>query len=238
MAKKEKSIRQRMIDDFEDSVLCPVLSDISIDIADVSYDILGDMIFGAAYSGLKEFPIVKSVIAIGETGWNIHRAHTLKKQLVFIDALTKGNVNPEEVQRRKRALENNEKWVHNEIETTLVYLDRYSHVEKAQIHALLYADLINQKIDFIQYMERLDIIDRMFMSDIMKVYRPLTEGENRDRSQSECDRLQSLGLFHGIITTRVGHSSIDEYTETELGSYIFQLIRKAFQQREEARLSN
>lgn len=235
--KKEESIKNRIVEDFAESAFCPPLVDAGIDIADVSYDALGEMIFGVAYEGfLKNIPIVKTVMALGETAWNVYQAHLLKKQLAFIEMLAKGKADPAAIEKRKKALEKHEKWVYEEIETTLVYLERYSHVEKAQIHALLYADLVNEKIVYNRFMECLDVIDRLFMSDILSFCKPLATGKSVERTQSQCDRLQSLGLFHAVITTRVGESTIDRYTETELGRYIFQLIRTAYQYRE-ARLA-
>ena len=133
---KKECFKNKIVEDFAESAFCLPLADVGIDIADVSIDTLGEMIFGVAYQGfLKNIPIVKTVMTLGETAWNVYQAHILKKQLAFIEGLARGNADPAAIEKRKKALEKNEKWVYDEIETTLVYLERYSHVEKAQIHA-------------------------------------------------------------------------------------------------------
>lgn len=225
--KKEDNPSEQILENFEESMLWPNLGDVLANIADISVDALGSMIFGETASKiLKEIPLVKNAITLGEAAWNFYRAHTLKKQLVFLDSLAKENADPKALEKRRKAFRNHEKWIYDEVEITLIYLERHSHVEKARIQAILYGDLVNEKIDFPRYMECLDVIDRMFISDII-YEKQATEGVTLESSQSRVDRLQSLGLLYSVITTRLGESTIDKYHSTELGTYIFQAIKRA-----------
>ncbi|HHX11463.1 MAG TPA: hypothetical protein GX731_01475, partial [Clostridiales bacterium] len=57
---------------------------------------------------LKNIPIVKSVGALAKVSLAIRDKHLLKKLLIFIESLNKGNDKPEEIEKRKEAANNNE----------------------------------------------------------------------------------------------------------------------------------
>ena len=72
---------------------------------------------------LKELPFVKTVYAITKTSLAIKEKFLLKKFLNFIKTFNEHEVDEKEIYKRKKAIDNNEKWIYEEIEFLMIYLD-------------------------------------------------------------------------------------------------------------------
>ena len=230
-----------LIKPFEETLYSAELQDITIDFSEMALDDLTKLFFEGTSDALLSFPIVKGIVALGKTVWNIQRAVSTRNQLTFIQSIKNERPNPIEIEKRKKALKNNEKWIQDEIELTVVYLDRHTSVKKAKYQAKMYADLINGAITFNEYQEYLAILDQLIISDINHFLETVLfviqnqesfynsalvdqMAEHFDRTR--CRRLESLGLLNGYITTRTGTSIIDRYAPTEQGIYLYNILRE------------
>jgi hypothetical protein len=151
------------IDTVMKSIFSDELGSLGIDIAETGIDSLLES------EVLKNIPIVKTVGALAKVSLAIRDKHLLKKLLCFIETLNQGNANPEEMEKRKEAAHNNEKWLRKEIELITIHIDRLDELEKAQLTAAFYIEYINQKISWIQYREYLAIIERVFFQDFIQL---------------------------------------------------------------------
>lgn len=226
---------------FEESIFSSELKDFSTDISEMSLDWVTSSVFQGVSDFLIDLPVVKGVIALGKTAWNIKKAVTLRNQLAYIQELQNGVYDQKRIEKRKNALENHEKWIEKEIELTVIYLDRYTNAKKAVFQAKMYGDVINEKIKFKDYEDYLAILDQLLIGDIEYfniVFDYYNENkmdfENEDfvdtiefhYDATRCRRLEFLGLLSGLITTRVGMSTVDRYKPTSIGEYFYSIFNK------------
>lgn len=191
------------------SLQTPALKDTAVDFAEVTLDNLQDLIHDNPL--FRELPLVKSVLSIAEIGIGISKYFSIKKLLAFIQTLQNGKPAEEEIQKRVVAIKNGEKWVQKEAEFTLVYLEEHTQIEKAQIQALLYRDLVNQTVSFEEYSEELEILDRLFAQDICQLIKIFQYEEQSHEAINtfgtgklimisyvleNCQRLEAIGLLY------------------------------------------
>lgn len=240
MHNSREYIDDSLIKPFEETLLFSDYEDTVVDYAELPLDQLSELLFKDAPEALVELPIIKGIVAIGRLGWSIRRAVVTRNQLAFIQSLKRGNPDSKAVDKRRQALEKNEKWVKKEIETTLIYLERFTDSHKAKYQARLYRDLLDNKITYDNYEEYLVIIDNIMMTDIeylLDIYdycigRKLTEisqkalAENHDLrfEAARCRRLELWGLLHGIITPTMGSAIVDRYMMSDKGLYMYTIV--------------
>lgn len=233
--------KNKLIKPFAESVLFSDYEDTLTDFAEISLDEITKMVFESAPDILCDLPIVKSVVAISKLGWSIKNALVLRNQLTFIQTLKRGSPDYNAVKKRQEALKSGENWIYKEIETTVVYLERYTDTQKAKYQAKLYSDVLNGTISYSLYEELLIILDNLFPQDI-RYFLDITNYslsynieflETKDLSKiswgycyERCRRLEYLGLLKGLITTALGTSSIDKYTIDPSGYYLYHIFKE------------
>ncbi len=228
-----------LIKPFEDSIYLEELKDVTVDFAELGLDELTNMVFGDVPNALSNIPIIRTAVALGKIGWGIKKATVLRNQLAFIKALQQGKPDPAAVEKRIEALKNHEKWIEKEVETTVVYLERYTHTRKAQYQAGIYGALLNGIIFYEQYEEYLAILDQMLITDTKYLYdvvgfslksnKGINEKSLADQNEIQfnavcCRRLESLGLLLGSITMYPGTSSVDKYLPTHQGLFLYSMF--------------
>ena len=166
----------------------------------------------------------------------------LKKILVFIETLNQGDVKPEEIEKRKKAAENNEKWLSKEVELITIHLDRLDELEKAQITGAFYVEFISKRISWSQYREYLAIIERVFFQDFIqlldiydallqekKVQEYAKEGSGgvvmKKITELNCDRLMAVGQYK-LGTSVLNGNILTDYNLTALGVKLAEVLIK------------
>lgn len=226
-----------LIRPFGETLLLSDYEDALTDYAELPLDQISKMVFSEAPDAFLELPIIKGAVAIGRLAWSIKSALVMRNQLSFIQSLRKNNPNVQAVEKRRKALENGEKWVIKEIEITLIYLERYADSYKTKYHARLYRDLLDEKITYEEYEEYLTIIESISISDISYFldlldycvknhkqefrHQDLTDDSDLKFNHVRCRRLEFWGLINGIITTRMGTSYTDRYVMNDRGLYLY-----------------
>lgn len=224
---------------FTESLWSDELKDIGVDISEIGLDMLFED--GTLLEGI---PFVKTGVAVAKAAGTIHARFELKKQLAFLECIQNGEMEAEGVEKRKRAYENNEAWFRKEVENLVIYLSRYSTVNKARIQAELYIDLVNGKIKQPLFAECLDILDRLFLSDIPHLIEICTVETEAGVSINDtsffqgkctlkfdsirCGRLASVGLLHQLHPMSFGFSIDNYYLISETGKYMCEVISRTF----------
>lgn len=226
------------IDSVMKSVFLEEFTSLGIDIAETGIDSLLDSEI------LKNIPLVKAVQALAKVSLAIRDKHLLKKLLIFIETLNQGDAKLEEIEKRKKAAQNNEKWLRKEIELITIHIDRLDELEKAQLTAAFYIEYINQNISWTQYREYLAIIERVFFQDFIqlldiydaiiqngKVKEYIEQGfaggvVTKKVSELNCDRLIAVGLVQAKRTPVLNGNILTDYNLTGLGLKLAKVLFK------------
>ena len=148
----------------------------------------------------------------------------VKRQLRFLRELSKCRVNQEELNKRRIAYQNNEKWVYREIEQICLFISRSNDVNKSQIQAYLYISLVNKDIEYNDFVEYLQIVDMMLIEDVKELIDIFEQGKNHKYDYARCFRLQALGMLTGGITAYCGESRVDKFYLTDMGKGLCNMI--------------
>ena len=146
---------------------------------------------------LKDVPIVKSIVSVLKIGKNIHDRNLLKQTLIFIKEFNGGNVSTENLQAYKYRIENDPKKCEEELGRILVLLNNYVDTEKSVMLARLYRAYINKIINWDEFCEYSEIINRIFIQDLKilrNVYKGLIVDDNGE-NKYRIERLYSTGLL-------------------------------------------
>lgn len=157
---------------------------------------------------IKNIPVIKTFVSLFQTGMSIKERHFAKKLMVFAAHLYNNNVSACELDKRKNAIRNNEKWIKKEIEQIIVFLDRFDFEYKAKILAKLYIAFINNIICSNIYINMLQIIDKWHKRDeeLLKIIYDLDNRQELNLCDSDRasvylidlasrQRLEALGIL-------------------------------------------
>lgn len=238
---KETDSKDLSIQPFAEVLLSNEVKDIGIDASELFLDsFLNEMPI------LKDVPVLKSFMAFGKTVQNVQAWAEWKNQLAFLTQVKNGVVDEKGLQKRNQAFLKKEKWVFREVEALVVYMAKYTSIEKAKLQAELYRDLINGIITQNQFNECLDVLLHLFMSDIphlIEIYEAevaagLTEADivdfnkkiNTEFNSTICRRLMAVGLLHQLHPMSFGFSMDNFFVTSETGRYFCGIIQRCFEE--------
>lgn len=147
---------------------------------------------------LKEFPIVNTIVSGLKVAKNIYDRNLLKQTLIFIDELNNGSISRDRLIAHRDTIENNPKKCEEELGRILIYLNSFIDKEKSIMLAKIYKAYIKQEINWNEFCEFAEIINRLFIKDLQI----LTRIKDRDidlmfsrEDEFRAERLYSLGLI-------------------------------------------
>lgn len=191
-----------LIEGIEKNFFDEPLTDLAIDYLDIGLDMITNSDI------VEAIPVVKTFVSLHKGAMSIKERFFAKKLLVFAYEVNSGQVSEKEIQKRKTAIKNDEKWIKREIEEITVFLDRFDFAYKAKILAKLYVGFINKKISSDKYLNMLSIVDKWQKYDNALLERIYMEKKNGtlNISYGERDyvimidnaskqRLESLGVL-------------------------------------------
>lgn len=181
--------------------------------------------------GLKSIPVVSTVLGIGKFGQNIHDRNLLKQTLNFIKTFNEGSINHEKLEKYKKKINEKPKYAEDELGRVLILLNSTIDVKKSQLLAKIFKAYVQEVINWEQFCEISDVINRLFISDLellLKIY----NNEVNDTTQCiryKSDRLTSLGLINSSTKAMFidggGNSQTDKYISiSDLGNIFCSLI--------------
>lgn len=179
-----------IVPSFKESILVDDISNLGIDFMEIGLDSLIDN------EVVKEIPIVKSLFAVGKTVIAIRNRHLLKKTLVFIQEMKSGKLNQTKFEDYKQRL-TNDKFKEQEIERLIIILDRFIDNIRAKYLAKIYVGYINSNINWDEFCDFSEIIDKLLISDfvsLQKAYSKQKFYENDEIFDSH-KRFESYGLM-------------------------------------------
>lgn len=146
---------------------------------------------------LKDIPIVNSIVAVLKIGKNIHDRNLLRQTLTFIKEFNSGNISKDKLVEYKSTIENNPKKCEEELGRVLILLNNYIDTEKSIMLARLYRAYINKIINWNEFCEYSEIINRIFIQDL-KILKKIYIGvivDDKGANKFRIERLYSTGLI-------------------------------------------
>ena len=118
--------------------------------------------------------------------------------MIFIDELNNGSISRDRLIAHRDTIENNPKKCEEELGRILIYLNSFIDKEKSIMLAKIYKAYIKQEINWNEFCEFAEIINRLFIKDLQI----LTRIKDRDidlmfsrEDEFRAERLYSLGLI-------------------------------------------
>ena len=147
---------------------------------------------------LKEIPIVSSIVSVLKIGKNVHDRNLLNQTLQFLNEFNDGSINVDKLMKYKATIEHNPKKCQEELERVVLLLNNNIDGEKSVILAKLFKAYINEEINWIEFCEFSEILNRLFIQDL-KLLNLIYQGTVSDTTDRDdlyrVERLNSLGII-------------------------------------------
>lgn len=181
----------KLVDDFEKS-LFNSSKDVISDYLEIGIDSL--MNEGI----LKEIPIVNTIVGVLKIGKNVHDRNLLKQTLTFINEFNKNKISRDKLDQYKITIENNPKRCEEELGRILLLLNNFIDKEKSIMLAKIFKAYIEKIINWNEFCEYSEIINRLFIQDI-NLLNMIYDGRVTDTTNRgdlyRVERLNSLGII-------------------------------------------
>lgn len=181
----------KLVDDFEKS-LFNSSKDVISDYLEIGIDSL--MNEGI----LKEIPIVNTIVGVLKIGKNVHDRNLLKQTLTFINEFNNNKISHDKLKQYKITIENNPKRCEEELERILLLLNNFIDKEKSIMLAKIFKAYIEKIINWNEFCEYSEIINRLFIQDI-NLLNMIYDGRVTDTTNRgdlyRVERLNSLGII-------------------------------------------
>lgn len=216
-----------IIEPFEKTLFDSNIKDIGIDIIETGIDsLLKD-------DAIKDYPIVGSVVKVGQFIYNLYDRNLLKQTLIFIKEFNNNTIDSDKLQRYKDAINNDFKRAEKELGRVLIILNRTIDSEKSIILAKLFSAYINEDIKWEEFREFSEVNERLFVNDIHIMLDIYECGMNIDEKKiHNFSRLVSIGIIKNDIrfgsdsvTNLVAEVTSDAIELTMLGRKFCSLIK-------------
>lgn len=143
---------------------------------------------------LKDIPFISTAVSIYRIGKNIRERHHVAKLAVFLNEINKGVTNEAERREYRKKFQSNEKFRNQELEFTLILIDRYIGFEKPQLLAKVYLAYLNSEIDWHSFTKYAEIIDRLLPRDYLLLDEIALNYAIHNDDYDVASRLVSVGL--------------------------------------------
>ena len=181
----------KLVDDFEKS-LFNSSKDVISDYLEIGIDSL--MNEGI----LKEIPIVNTIVGVLKIGKNVHDRNLLKQTLTFINEFNNNKISHDKLKQYKITIENNPKRCEEELGRILLLLNNFIDKEKSIMLAKIFKAYIEKIINWNEFCEYSEIINRLFIQDI-NLLNMIYDGRVTDTTNRgdlyRVERLNSLGII-------------------------------------------
>lgn len=181
----------KLVDDFEKS-LFNSSKDVISDYLEIGIDSL--MNEGI----LKEIPIVNTIVGVLKIGKNVHDRNLLKQTLTFINEFNNNKISRDKLEQYKITIESNPKRSEEELGRILLLLNNFIDKEKSIMLAKIFKAYIEKIINWNEFCEYSEIINRLFIQDI-NLLNMIYDGRVTDTTNRgdlyRVERLNSLGII-------------------------------------------
>jgi hypothetical protein len=100
---------------------------------------------------LKEIPLVKSIVGVIRAGISINQFWFAKKLLTFIQEFNLGQIDEEKKSKFKKRFNEDTKYRKKTTEQIMIFVDRFTEINKAKISALLLKAYIEERLTYKEF---------------------------------------------------------------------------------------
>lgn len=166
---------------------CETIKDPLLDTLEVGVDLLTEN------EVIKALPVVKYVATAYNVIDDIKGRHNVNKLAIFLKELHDNNLSDEKIEDYKNRLNDN-KFFNEQLEYSLILLDRYIDFDKVKILGRLFYLHIESQITWLEYKKYSEILDRLLPTDLEEFLREYNNYDYEEINDSVL-RLVSLGLL-------------------------------------------
>jgi hypothetical protein len=209
------------------------IRNLSIDYSEITLDSLFDD------AVVREIPIVKTVVAAVKIGIAYREKYFLKKLLVFLSEINKGDINTENIIAFREKMQRDKKYRDKVITMISVLLDKFVDDKKAKILGRLFKAYAEGTINWVKFIELSSCLDLVFVSDfiVLKYLYDRRDGDmihietfsdatiDSSSFESAVTRLNAIGAVLVEAMADVGDSiHLGRHTKiTQLGIVFYEL---------------
>jgi len=182
---------------------------------------------------ISRVPLISTVVGLYHLGTSFKDYYTYKKLLKFIDRINSKDVTQEEIDNHLSKYNHNNQ---RELEYIIVMIDRLQEIDQSDLLGKLYVSYIRGTINWLEFRQYANVIDRLLPGDIEKLY------DFHSKEPIELDtkvidssilRLQGIGLinnYNDIMnldgeTLKIGDSNKAYYKETAFANKFVECIK-------------
>jgi hypothetical protein len=152
--KKRIGLGQSLLDTLHNSEL----SNVTVDLTEVALDSLLEE------GILKEIPIVSTIVGLGKSAIAVRDYLLIRKIIIFLHGVR--DIPKEKVRGFVNDIEQDPKYAENVGSSIILLLDRYDHIDKANLMAKIFCANINGEISYDEFLILSTSIDRAFIQDL------------------------------------------------------------------------
>lgn len=156
---------------------------------------------------LKEIPFISTAVSIYHIGKSIRERHHVVKLAMFLNEINKGVADETDRQEYCEKFQNNEKFRNQELEYTMLLIDRYIGFEKPQMLAKLYLAYLREEITWVEFTMYAEVVDRFLPRDCDILQNKITS--DFKASDDVVDSVQRL-MAMGLVLQNVGMEVVDD----------------------------
>lgn len=180
---------------------------------------------------LKDIPVLSTAVSLYKIGRSLYERHYLKKLAGFVYALNQDVIDEKKREYYRKKITDNPESRNKELEHILVLIDRYIHVNKAELLATFYLSYLDGSISWLEFSKCAEIIDRLLPGDLEMLKEGAKQEINDDYVSDSLLRMEGLGLYvshsRGVTITEIGEDGID-FPDSKVKSYELTSFGKLF----------
>lgn len=181
---------KELVSSFENSIFDQSLFDAGTDLLEIGIDSVIDNPF------VESLPIARIAFGAGKTVLNISERHFLKQTYAFLVAFNTGDIDKKAYEEYKNRIDSDPNKGEEELGRVMIILNRSIEIKKAEILGKLFQAYVCRKIDWEEFCDFSDALDRLFISDIPLLINVLHEDivNPEGKEAYKGDRLSAMGL--------------------------------------------
>lgn len=190
----KKNRELSLVDAWSDSLTREDLERLLIDCSEVGLDAILD-------DGLaKDIPFISCVVSVYKIGHSIKERWYIRKLIVFLEKMRSENLDEKERKKYYDRITKDKRATQRELEYVLLLLDRLSSERKVSFLAKLYLSFWRGEIDWQQFCQFSEVVDRLLPGDEACMNVCVLEDKTRkDMDNCAIQRLQGLGLLTPVL---------------------------------------
>ena len=161
---------------------------------------------------LKDFPIVNTIVSGLKVSKNIYDRNLLRQTLTFINEFNNETLIKDALIAHQSTILNNPKKCEKELGIVMIYLNSFIDKEKSIMLAKLYKSYIKQEINWNDFCEFSEIINRLFIQDLHILKKIKDKDIDLMFSQEDefrIERLYSIGLI-GVTFKALTYKDLED----------------------------